>query len=378
MSIQRDILSTFGGFFRNEQLMRLSEQHIPFQLFFDNCYGRRFSVGISPYESFKLRRRSVLSLSTTKFKADENEFMLETSDGKFLSVTEVEKHKSNDKFITSIEFTVCDTSHSSPIPSCLFSLLPQPDGRVVIQSLSPQFSVKFIKAYMPIPYDKLNIRSMDDLSCATKFLLAPEPENQIEWCAEFGGSVGLQQLNRLQTLRLPFYLLAKQKTHSSYVNAQETHYFSQCDECMYPNIEFQEEPNTFILHDGCADGTNCLLYASCGRYLCVVEHPGLGPFLGTSELKFDINDATPLPKFLFDFVPCFVKYTFSIRSHYNQKYLRFTEENEQKQEIDKRYSRSYNEHDTKEIDDSFPVDANEKTATEFTLSPIGMSYAHTT
>ena len=138
------------------------------------------------------------------------------------------------------------------------------------------------------------------------------------------------------------------------------------------DIQIKEAANTFTLHSGCGNGTHCLLYAGCGRYLCVVEHPEHGPFLATSPLMLDINNATPLPKFLFDFVPCStVKHTFSIRSHYNQKYVRYIDD-EQKQEICDIYSDCI-----QEIVDSFPVDATEKTATEFTLSPIWMAYADT-
>ena len=370
------MFSTFGSLFQNEQLMRLSELRLPFRLLGD-CnhayYARKFSrlqmaLSASQYECFKLRR-SVSPLSTAKSEAVENYYMLETCDGRFLSVTELEKHKSMDEF-TPIEFTVCDTSHTSPMTSCLFSLLPQPDGRFVIQSLS-ELCGKFINVYALTKHYynddvncctkktiELKFGSTDNLCCATKFVLAPEPEKQIEWCAEFGGSVGLQQLNRLQTLRLPFYLLAEQKKYRFYVHAQKTHSVEQGDP-WYANIEFRAEANTFILHGGCGDGTNCLLYASCGRYLCVVEHPDFGPVIGTSPLILDTNDATPLPKFLFNFVPCPIKHTFSIRSHSNQMYLR----------CDEQKILDYN---IKE--DAFPVDGTEETASEFVLSSISMSY----
>ena len=114
---------------------------------------------------------------------------------------------------------------------------------------------------------------------------------------------------------------------------------------------------------------------------CLVHFlaPVFGPFLGTSPLKLDINDATPLPKFLFDFVPCPIKQTFSIRSHYNQKYLRYIDDEHLHRTSDEEYQYRYsNSNSNEEIDDSFQVDANKKTATEFTLSPIRMSYAYTT
>ena len=362
-SMQSDMLSTFGGLFRNEQLMRLSERLIPFRLLVDcdheydssdssRLHLCRFQMSLCsspPYEYFKLRR-SISPQSTARFEADENEYMLETSDGKFLSVTDGRP----------IEFTVCDI----PKQSCLFFLLPQPDGRIAIQS---QLNEKFIIVYLDVveletsKYMKkieMEFGSTDSLSDSTKFLLAPEPEKQNEWCAEFGGSIGLQQLNRLQTLRLPFYLLAEEKMFRFCVNVQKI-YEIQGD---YQTAKFQGYPYTFTLHGGCADGTNCLLYASCGEYLCV-EHRAV---LGTSPLKLDINDATPLPKFLFDFVPCPVKHTFSIRSQYNQKYLRY---NDGQKILDYNYSI---------YADAFSVNGTEKTASEFVLAPISISYAHTT
>ena len=121
--MRSDMLSTFGGLFRNEQLMRLSELRLPFRLLVDFNHehydvGRdqwfRFQVRLqmalctSAYECFKLRR-SVLptSTSTGKFEAAENVYMLETRDGKFLSVTESEKQSAANES-TQIEFTVCD------------------------------------------------------------------------------------------------------------------------------------------------------------------------------------------------------------------------------------------------------------------------------
>ena len=152
-----------------------------------------------------------------------------------------------------------------------------------------------------------------------------------------------------------------------YVNAQETH--SVAADWI---VEFQEKANTFALYGGYADGTNHLLYAGCGEYLCVVEHPDFGPVIGTSPLILDINDASPLPKFLFDFVPNSVKHTFSIRSQFNQKYLRCIHDEHNiciyvKQKI------LCNE----EIEDVqiFPVDGTKITATEFVLSPVSVSYA---
>ena len=304
-----------------------------------------------------------------KFVAAENDYMLETCDGKFLSVTELEKHEATNESAP-IELTVCDTSHTSPMPSCLFSLLPQPDGRFVIQSWS-ELCGKSINVHILTKYydngkfpsnEKIEFEfgTTNNLSCATKFLLVPEPEKQIEWCAEFDGAVGLQQLNRLFALRLPFYLLAEKKICRFYVHAQETYYFEQGDS-YYQDISFRAEANTFTLHGGCADGTNCLLYASCGRYLCVVENRYFGQILGTSPLILDTNDASPLPKFQFDFVPDSVKHTFSIRSHYNQKYLRYIDDEQ-------------NILDYNRKDGAFPVDGTAKTATEFVLSPVSMSY----
>ena len=208
--MQSDMLSTFGGLFRNEQLLRLSELRLPFRLLADCVYEFdwdsfspfRFQMALcaSQYDCFKLRR-SVSPLSTAKFVAAENYYMLETNDGKFLSVTELEKHEATDKSAP-IELTVCDTSHTSPIPSCLFSLLPQPDGRVAIQSkligkfiignlLDTCFHIEHVtKKYCDEEIITLKFGSTNNLSCATKFVLAPESEKQNEWCAEFGGSVG--------------------------------------------------------------------------------------------------------------------------------------------------------------------------------------------
>ena len=361
--MQSDIFSTFGRFFRNEQLMRLSELRLPFRFIADDDGSYvlfPFQMELSTSQCFKLRRR-VSPLSTANVAA-ENVYMLETSDGKFLSVTKLSP-RTREHWYTSmepVEFTVCDTFYSSPMTSCLFTLLPQPDGRVAIKSWS-EHCEEFIRLRVFTLDKTYKFQSTDNLSDATKFLLAPEPEKQNEWCAEFGGLVGLQQLNRLQTLRLPFYLLAEKKMYRFYVKAQETHYFQHQGGEHYGTIEFQEEANTFTLHGGCADGTNCLLYASCGRYLCVVEHSDFGPILGTSPLMLDINDATPLPTFLFDFVPCSVKQTFSIRSHHNQMYLRSSIADEQKLCY-------YTE------ENRFPVDGTEKTATDFVLSPISISY----
>ena len=101
------MLSTFGGLYRNEQLLRLSELRLPFRLLADS-FRFQMALSASSYDCFKLCR-SVSPLSTAKFVAAENYYMLETCDGKFLSVTELEKHEDEDEF-TPIEFTVCDTN----------------------------------------------------------------------------------------------------------------------------------------------------------------------------------------------------------------------------------------------------------------------------
>ena len=364
--MQKDIRATFGGLFGAEQLKFLSDLRLPFRLVFDHLkdefyyshdYERVCQKSLHVTNNGSLKLTSIPSSTSNT----EDFYLLETSDGTFLDVSGPIKSKT---WIDFMILTSNDSSLPNPKSSFICSILPQPDGRILMQSKQ---SGKFIRASLNLylKEEKIKLTMTDDLFDASKFLLEPVGDESVhqEWCFLFGGSIGLKKIGQLLNNRLPFFLSAVQENYRFYVNVQKI------VESFMDNY-FQAGTNTLTLLEGnSVDGTNCLLHSASGQYLCVLpetcylngQRDHL-PCLATSPLDFDAVKGTPQQNFLFDFVPRSAD-TFAIRSHYNGKFVRCVDKLDDLRKI-------FYGSCTSSL---FPVDATLETATEFVISSPPMT-----
>ena len=343
--MQKDIRATFGGLFGAEQLKSLSELRLPFRLVFDhfnpNPYIKQGGYERVCQKSLHVTNNGSLKLSCIPSPSSnanaEDLYLLETSDENFLNFPKPVRCRPFWNFSgksRARELQILTSTYSflcNPKPSCIFSILPQPDGRILMQ-----WNRKFIQASIIKDSKEIEIKltTTDDPFEASKFLLEPvgDESAHLIWCALFGGSIGLKKIGQLLNRRLPFFLSAVQENYRFYVNVQKIiespMYNDNIKSPMYDDHEgddpYQADTNTFTLLEGNAvDGTNCLLHSSSGQYLCV-SHYKLRDRdfvnLATSPLDFDAVKGTPQQKFLFDFVPRSPD-TFAIRSHYNGKFV---------------------------------------------------------
>ena len=140
--MQNVVQKIFGGVFGASQILRIAERRIPFQMVYDNFEKRNIDEDGEHYEcnpsynqlnSYNQASYSQRTLSISgydRFKLlpaaeGKNCYALETDDGKLLSFEEQQKKNI---------LTVSERGASGLPPNFLFSLLPQPDGRVVLQS----------------------------------------------------------------------------------------------------------------------------------------------------------------------------------------------------------------------------------------------------
>ena len=130
--MQNIVQKIYGGVFGASQILRIAERRIPFQMVYDNFEKRNIDADRQYYEGYYpfYYQRALSIAGYDRFKLlsaaeGKNCFALETDDGKLLSFEEQQKKNI---------LTVSERGASGLPPNFLFSLLPQPDGRVVLQS----------------------------------------------------------------------------------------------------------------------------------------------------------------------------------------------------------------------------------------------------
>lgn len=163
----------FGGVLNASQIHQLAERRIPFQMVYDTFEKRNMDADVQRYEAYYPKYiQKALSISDyDRFKLvpaaeGKNCYMLETDDGKLLHLKmEATKGVIKDEEIRTRlekagggtlwqeveddigqELAVIDAA-SDLGPNFLFALLPQPDGRVAIQSSA---NGSFIRVYSKI------------------------------------------------------------------------------------------------------------------------------------------------------------------------------------------------------------------------------------